>query len=210
MYRDAIGAPPESRWKLLLPLFTEPGLAGRLVRKRLRLPTPLNTTDRDVLERIIFEHFRSDPAIKTMLFVGCDSYTAHYQRRYFSAVNYWTLEPESAMRRFGATQHVVAPLEHLGRHFSAEYFDLIICNGVYGWGLDGAEQCEAAFSQCYACLRKDGFLLLGWDDVPRRTPVALESIPSLGRFRKYSLPALGSWRYLTATPYRHTYDCYRK
>jgi SAM-dependent methyltransferase len=210
IYRNAIGAPPESKWKMLAPFFSEPGFARRVLRKRLRRAMPLDTTDRDFLERVIFEHYRSDRDIKTVLFVGCDSYTAHYQRRYFPAVNYWTLDPEAAQRRFGAVQHVVAPLEELARHFPPDYFDLIVCNGVYGWGLDRAEQCEAAFSQCHTCLRSDGFLLLGWDDVPRRTPVPLESIESLSRFRKYPLPALGGWRHVTPTPYRHTFDSYRK
>lgn len=210
IHRSAIGAPPESKWKVLLPLFIEAGFARRVVRKRLGLHTPLNTTDRQILEQVIFPHFSSLAAVKTVLFVGCDTYTAHYQRVFFSKANYWTLEPEPSLRRFGARQHVVAAFEELARHFDESYFDLIICNGVYGWGLDRAEQCEAALSQSYACLRAGGFLLFGWDDVPRRTPVPLESIPSLSRFRRYQLPALATWRYLTATPYRHTYDFYQK
>ncbi|HTT41456.1 MAG TPA: class I SAM-dependent methyltransferase [Steroidobacteraceae bacterium] len=210
MYRNAVGAPPESKWKMLLPLLFEAGFAARIVRKRLKLHTPLNTTDRQVLEEVIFPHFCALATVRTVLFVGCGSYTAHYQRRYFPSADYWTLEPDPSLRRYGATQHVVAPFEELARHFTENSIDLIICNGVYGWGLDRAEQCEAAFSQAHVCLRPGGFLLLGWDDVPRRTPVPLESLPSLARFRRYELPALATWRYLTHTPYRHTYDFYQK
>jgi hypothetical protein len=81
---------------------------------------------------------------------------------------------------------------------------------VFGWGLDRHDQCEAAFSQCHSRLANDGHFLFGWDDVARRTPVALGTISSLARFRQYTFPALRTSRYVTDTPYRHTYAFYRK
>src|SRR5579864_4416164 len=122
IYRDAIGAAPDPIWKTLTNVFTEPGFAMRILRKRLKLPTPLHTEDRRVLEEVIFERFLSDPAIRTVLFVGVDSYTAHYPS-YFAHLDYWTLEPNLALAGFGARQHVVAPLEQLGDHFPSAYFD---------------------------------------------------------------------------------------
>jgi SAM-dependent methyltransferase len=210
IYREAVGLPPDSKWKSILAVFTEKGFAERVVRKRLKLPTPLNTTDRMVLEKAVFPRFNSDPAIRNVLFVGCDTYTAHYQREFFSNTNYTTIEPDRRRARFGAKKHVVAPLEEIGRHFGPCSFDLIICNGVFGWGLDTVQQCEAAFSQCHTCLADGGLMLLGWDDVPLRKPVPLEQIASLNRFQRYPFPAFGTWRYVTDTPFRHTYDFYRK
>ena len=37
-----------------------------------------------------------------MLFVGCDSYTAHYERSHFSNTNYWTIEPDPAHNKVRA------------------------------------------------------------------------------------------------------------
>jgi hypothetical protein len=210
IYQDAIGAPPAEKWTMILPFLTEQGFAARVLRKRLGLPTPLNTTDRIVMERLIFPHYAQDPAIRTILFVGCGNYTAHYQRLYFPNLDFWTLEPNPTAARFGARQHVIAPLEELERHFPPGHFDLIICNGVFGWGLDRHDQCEASFSQCHSRLRNDGHFFFGWDDVPERTPVPLQTISSLARFRKYCFPPLGTTRHVTDTPYRHTYDFYRK
>lgn len=210
IYQDMIGAAPASKWKEISLLFREQGFASRVLRKRLGLATPLNTEDRRVLEQVIFKYYLSNPDIKTVLFVGCDTYTAHYQRTYFSELNYWTIEPVAVSRKFGARQHVVAPLEDLDKHLPAEFFNLIVCNGVYGWGLNSPAQCESAFAQCYSRLATNGHLLIGWDDVPQRTPVPLAQIASLSRFRKHPIPAFGSWRYLTDTPYRHTYDFYQK
>jgi SAM-dependent methyltransferase len=210
IYKDAVREPPSGTWRLLGSLLTERGLLARVVRKRLRLATPLDTEDRRVLEGIVMPSYRADPAIKSVLFVGCDTYTVHYQRVYFSGVDYWTLDPDPACARYGAEQHVIAPLEALSQNFPPDFFDLIICNGVVGWGLDAFDQCEAAFSQCYTCLADRGHLLIGWNDIPQRTPVSLAQIPALGRFRKHAFPPFGTWRYLTDTPYRHTYDFYRK
>ncbi len=206
------------RWKNIIRLFTERGFACRVVRgrvygmmrNRLGMAAPMLTEDRRVLEQLIFAHYRKDPRIKTVLFVGCDSYTAHYQRRYFAAHNYWTMDPDPILRRFGAKQHVIARVETLGRYFSDGYFDLIICNGVYGWGLNSAEDCEAAISQCHDCLADAGHLLIGWNDVPARDPAPLSEIPSLSRFSQCSFPAFGTWQYLTHTLNRHTYHFYQK
>jgi SAM-dependent methyltransferase len=210
VYRGIIGAPPDSRWTSLVALLTESGFASRVMRKKLNLSAPLNSTDRWVLEQRIFPHFRSNPAIRAVLFVGCDNYTAHYQHSFFSHVDYTTIEPDPDRSRFGASRHVVAPLESIADHISPESFDLIVCNGVFGWGLDLPEQCECAFAGCHTCLRHDGCLILGWDDLPQRAPFAPELISSLGRFRKYTFPEFGAWRYVTDTPYRHTFDFYQK
>ena len=210
IYKDAIGEPQSGAWKLIGSLLTERGFAPRVVRKLLRLPTPLATEDRRVLEQIIIAFYCTDPAIKTVLFVGCNNDTAHYPRFYFSGVDYWTLDPDPSCARYGAEQHIIAPLEALNQNFPADFFDLIICNGVVGWGLDTFDQCEAAFSQCHTCLADNGHLLVGWNDIPQRAPVSLAQLPALGRFLKHTFPPFGTWRYLTDTPYRHTYDFYRK
>jgi hypothetical protein len=70
IHQDAIGATPGSKWRMIVPFLMEHGFAARVVRKRLHLPTPLNTTDREVLEQVIFAHYRTDHRIRTVLFVG--------------------------------------------------------------------------------------------------------------------------------------------
>jgi SAM-dependent methyltransferase len=124
--------------------------------------------------------------------------------------DYWTIEPDEGARRFGGRQHVVAPLERLGEFFPEGYFDLIICNRVSGYGLDSLEQCESAFAQCHTRLREQGHFVLGWNDVRARSPVPLENVSSLKRFRRLVFPPLGTSRYLTDTADNHVYDFYCK
>ena len=218
LQRFAGPSPAGARWKKVLRLFTERGFASRVVRARcygvmrnhLGMAAPMLTEDRRILEQVIFEHYRNEPAIKAVLFVGCDSYTAHYQKRYFSAQDFWTIDPNPRCRRFGANRHIVARLEDLSRHFPDGFFDLIICNGVYGWGLDHADDCDTALLQCHSCLTSHGHLLMGWNDVPGRDPAPLSAVSSLSRFSNYDFPGLGGSRYLTDTPYRHTYWFFRR
>jgi SAM-dependent methyltransferase len=180
------------------------------MRFLLGRPTPLNAPDRTVLETIIFPYFQYLTEVRSVLFVGCDWYTRHYESAYFPDKDYWTLDPAPSARKFAGPQHVVAPLEELGRHFPAGRFDLIVCNGVFGYGLNGLSQCEAAFDQCHSRLRAGGYLVVGWDDIPERTPVPITALRSLHAFQKLEFPPLGSWHYVTDTEYRHTYDFYRR
>ncbi len=196
--------------KPLVRLFTDPVFVVRAVRYALGLSVPMHTEDRRVLEQVIFGHYCAQDDVRRVLFVGCQWYTRHYERQFFPRHEFWTLEPDEKARRFGARRHVVAPLEQLAAHFPADTFDLILCNGVYGYGLDARAQCEAAFGQCFSRLREGGHFVLGWNDVPARTPVPLAEIRSLALFTPEALPALGTWRYPTRTPYRHVYDFYRK
>jgi SAM-dependent methyltransferase len=178
------------------------------VRHILGVPLPILSEDLRILEQVIFGYYAAHAPTHSLLLVGGRSHTQRYERSYFAGRDFWTLGPREHARRSGARQHVVAPLEQLGDFFPEGYFDLIVCNGIYGHGLDSPEQCEAAFGHCYTRLRPGGHLVLGWDDVPARTPVALENVRSLRGFRKLIFPPLGTSRYLTDTAYRHTFDFY--
>jgi len=194
----------------LLRLLTDWSFAKRAVRYALRLPTPMETEDRRVLEQVIFRYYAAQPEFQKILFVGCQWYTRHYQRSFFPGREWWTIEPDESARKFGGAHHIVAPLQELEQHTAAGYFDLIFCNGVFGFGLDARDDCERAFAACHSRLRPGGHFLLGWNDVPARTPIPLDGIVSLRAFERWTFPPLSTWRYTTNTTFRHTYDFYRK
>jgi SAM-dependent methyltransferase len=211
IYRLTVGGPHDTRWQRLVNFVTEQGYAVAALRRRLGLPTPLDTLDRQILEKSIFPYYCNDTAFKKLLFVGCAVFTSHYQREFFSDKEFWTIEPHPDQARFGsANHHVVAPLEDASKHFAPGYFDVIFCNGVYGWGLDTLAQGEGAFAACHTCLRDGGHLVFGWNDVPQRTPFGLDEIQSRKSFNRLYFPPLAGNRYFTDTRQRHVFDFYQK
>jgi hypothetical protein len=180
-----------------------------LVRNALGLPNPIRTPDRDTLEQVILPAYAGRPDIKTVLFVGCAWYTAHYGKM-LAGCNYWTIDPDPWKRRFGARRHIVAGLEGLSAHITPGSLDLIVCNGVFGWGLDDRAGCERAFEGCSDALRAAGELVIGWNDVPEHRPMELASLASLARFRPLRFEPLGAARYRANAENGHVYDFYVK
>lgn len=169
----------------------------------------LHTEDRRTLQKIILPYFASSQEFQRILFVGCDWYTRGY-RRFFSARDYWTLEIDPIKRKYGAQQHVIDSLANIEMHFSADSLDLVVCNGVFGWGLNEKADVEKSFFGVHRCLRFAGVLVLGWNHIPERYPFPLEDLESLRCFRPYNFPPLGTAQFEVPTRNRHTYSFYVK
>lgn len=180
-----------------------------LARNALGLPNPMRTPDRDTLEQVILPAYAGRPAIKNVLFVGCAWYTAHYGKM-LPGRSYWTIDPDPWKRRFGGRRHIVAGLEEIAAHIAPASLDLIVCNGVFGWGLDDRADCERAFEGCFDALRTAGELVIGWNDVPEHRPLELASLASLARFRPLQFEALGAAQYLANAENGHVYNFYVK
>ena len=179
----------------------------RFVRGLFGLTTALSTPDRRVLDGIILPPLVKDPSFRTVVFIGCDWYTQHYESM-FSGRDYWTMEVDPARARFGAAQHLIAPMSEIASRFVPGSVDLVICNGVIGWGLNDPSDIDASLSACAKALRLGGVLVLGWNDIPEKRPVALDSLPSLGAFRRFHLG--GQTEFQTETYNRHTFSLYER
>lgn len=161
----------------------------------------LDTPDRRRLDLDILPVLLARPGCSRILFVGCDWYTRHYEQ-IFAGKEYWTIEKDPARARFGGPRHVTSDLSSLDSHFEPESLDLIVCNGVLGWGLHEPADVERSFSACARALRPGGVLVLGYNDVPEKMPVPIESIRALEAFAPDpSFPEPIS----TETYNRHTY-----
>lgn len=180
-----------------------------LARNALGLPNPIRSADRATLEQVIIPAYASRPEITTVLFVGCDWYTKHYEKM-FPGRTYLTIDPDPWKRRFGSHRHIAAGLENLSAHVEPARVDLIICNGVFGWGLDDKGDCERAFMACFDALRPSGELVIGWNDVPDHRPFALSSLEALARFRPLNFEPLGTTQYLANASNGHVFNFYVK
>jgi len=191
------------------PLSEIVGYGVILLRNALGLPNRMRTRDRDTLERVILPAYAARQDIKTVLFVGCAWYTRHYEKM-LPGRTYWTMDPDPWKKRFGARRHIVAGLESLDAHIAPGSLDLIVCNGVFGWGLDDRADCERAFAACFKALRPSGELIIGWNDVLELRPLELATLQSLARFRPLIFGPLGSAQYLANPENRHVFNFYAK
>jgi hypothetical protein len=197
-----VGARLRTEWRQITPML-------RRVGARLGVEMHLKSLQRTILEQTIFPFYANRHDIKKVLFVGCDYYTSHYWK-FFRNKEFWTIEPNREKKVFGSKHHIIDTLENLHHYVQPNYCDLIICNGVFGWGINSKEQCEISFQNCYNCLREDGEFMLGWNDLPEFSFVHLENIERIAKFRRQPHSPFSSWRYHVDSPDRHIFDFYVK
>jgi hypothetical protein len=167
------------------------------------------TEDRRILERVILPWLMRLPGNRRVLFVGCDWYTRGY-RRWFDQDTYWTMDYDVAKAPYGSRLHITDSMTNVSRHFAIGTLDLVLCNGVFGWGLNERPEVESAFTAVSTALRSGGLLLIGWNDTPKRKPFPLESIQALQRLRPKIIEPLGRADVRTETPNQHVYSLFEK
>ncbi|WP_307219643.1 bifunctional 2-polyprenyl-6-hydroxyphenol methylase/3-demethylubiquinol 3-O-methyltransferase UbiG [Microbacterium sp. SORGH_AS_0888] len=170
---------------------------------RWRLATP----DRVVLEDVIIPGVLAAGEVDHVLDIGVAWYTRNYPRL-FRGIDYWSVDVDPAEAEHRRAHHHTLSATKLTDVFAHDTFDLVLCNGVIGWGLNRPEQVALGLDACAAVLRPGGWLVVGWNDVPGHRVEGLEEMLA-ARFDHAELPVLGADHYLTDTHYRHRYDFFR-
>ena len=205
------GLPKPLRAWLGLPMRQQLAYAGRKLRDVLPGVSRIRSADRRLLEETVLAGYAADPGLRILLFVGCDWYTRGYAELFAPArERLRTVDIDPAKARFGAPGHVVAPMQEIGRHFAPASVDVIVANGIYGWGIDDRAGLGVAFAAAHAVLKPAGTLVLGWNDVAALAPFDPEPVALATGFVRSAANPLGAWRTTTATPLRHTFDAYAR
>ena len=111
------------------------GWLRRKIFFRLGMNFYLATEDRRVLEQVIFPYIVARSDLNRILFVGCEIYTRGYAG-IFRHKDYQTLDVNAQHRIYGARKHIVDSFERISEYYTEGALDVVICNGVFGWGLD--------------------------------------------------------------------------
>lgn len=165
--------------------------------------------DRRLLDRIL-EHYAGTHGFERILFVGCKKYNAKH-RALFADRAYTTIDPNPEVARFGGSRHIVGRIEDAETHLGHGSVDLVVINGVIGFGLDDPAAMERAFAACHAILRPGGQLVLGINEL--LGVVDLATVKELARFAPFAFAALGADRVTVTTPFRertHTFAFYQR
>ena len=169
----------------------------------------LDTDDRRILEDVIFPFILARQDFRRILFVGCDWFTFGYGRM-FQGHEFWTIDIDKFHRKYGAPQHVVDGAQNIREHFQKASFDVIVCNGVFGWGLNERSQVVKAFQGFQECLRPGGLFVLGWNDNPKHPKHKPFPPEEYGDhfFERMIFPPLRAWRHRTNNRNGHIFDFY--
>ena len=156
-------------------------------------PTQIMSHDREILERTILPYLAS--TCQSVLFVGCAKYTKGYNKL-FERQEYWTIDCMESRAKYGSKRHIRGDITQLSRHFEKNYLDVIIMNGVLGWGVDTDEEISRALEECRIVLKPGGLLILGWNDfIPIFSKRLGEILSSNQGFRAFDFPGLNTSEY---------------
>jgi hypothetical protein len=169
--------------------------------------------DRRVLEDVIVPHYRQDPAIQRILIAGVTRPGRHYPSL-FAGKECITIDLDSKRARYGASHHIIDRLENLGNHIAAEWFDLIVVNGLIGFGIDDLSNLETAVHVCHRHLRHGGELLLS-TDAGRPGSELLPQVQALREgFIEATVAPFGASSVVTQVPWHprpeHIYHFFRR
>ena len=177
-------------------------------RKWRRIRRETWAADRAVLETEILPALAADPAAAPVLFVGVGWYTADYPAL-FPAAAFVTVDIDPSVARFGAADHRVLDLREVPAQFDAGTFGSVVCNGVFGHGLDEMDAVVSAFRAMHTVMRPGATLVVGWNDTEPFRPPALEALAAQAGFVPATGAGLQAWRTPIDSPTRHVYDVYR-
>lgn len=186
------------------------GVFNRGVRRALGLPVKVDTPDRRVLEGQILPHYAAREDVRELLFVGTRWYTEPYEQL-FARQRYVTLEIDPDAARWGSrTEHVTGSVADVAQLFAPQRFDLVVFNGVFGWGLNERAEVERAVQGFQQVLRPSGELVVGWNDIAPRRPFPFGEVRALEGFERFPFEPLGApvWQHPGGT--RHRFEFFRR
>jgi SAM-dependent methyltransferase len=164
--------------------------------------------DRRVLEQIIIPFILSRFEPQTVLDIGREPYEAFYNEFYVGR-ELWTIDWDAARTPFGSPNHIVDDVANVRDHLRECYFDFVLMNGVFGWGLNQKESIEKALAAVRAILRPGGIFVLGWNDTPDLVPVPLTQVQALKELTPYHFEPLGGTSFKCSSG-EHTYSFYTR
>lgn len=119
-----------------------------------------------------------------ILWVGCRAYTRDdYPALGRQGAEVWTTDIDPKAARWGqAGRHRTGDVCAIDQVFADQAFDVVVCNGVLGFGADSLEMQDQALAAMAHILRPGGLLLLGWNtdkiDDPLTVPSAAAYAPT--------------------------------
>jgi hypothetical protein len=164
-------------------LFVRPGLAINRLIPGLKdlLPKSVHRwillhvfgakRDADVVAALPSRRFMHDELLpwlrehySRILFVGTAAYTYDYEDLFRARPGqFTTLDVNPSAAVWGASDHLVCPIQEIGRWRAKGAFDCIVMNGVLGFGVNDPADMRMVMKAVHGVLEPGGLLVVGWN-----------------------------------------------
>lgn len=147
---------------------------------------PHKSTNRLFLEREVFTYLDTllDDDSAQCLFIGTDKRTWHYRSRF--RAKFFTIDNDPGKAIYGDRRnHTIGSATELTLQYERDQFDVIIANGLIGFGINEMDQCEDLFAGIKAILKPVGVLVLGYNNGPSHIDFNLEEVKNYHLFEEF-------------------------
>jgi hypothetical protein len=148
---------------------------------------PRKSTNRLFLEQDIFEYLDTllNNESAQCLFIGTDKRSWHYRSRF--AAKFFTIDKDPSKAIYGDVHnHRIGSATELTLQYTREQFDVIIANGLIGFGVDHIDQCEDLFAGLETIMKGSGVLVVGYSNSPSRIDFKLEDVKNYHLFEEFA------------------------
>lgn len=151
------------RW-LRDKLFVVRFLFPKPIRKRMAAVVIRNLPSRRYMLDVLVPAVAASGRTR-MLFVGAASYNEPFYRACAArGINVWSLDFDPAAAAYGAPQgHFVGDIRQAPALVAGRTFDIVIFNGILGFGIDNRADAIAAIEAMAGVAEKGAPLVIGWN-----------------------------------------------
>ncbi|MDC1292422.1 class I SAM-dependent methyltransferase [Amylibacter sp.] len=130
-------------------------------------------------QRIYFDNYLIPKYVKdglNILFIGADWYNKWIFLNY-KKTNWITIDTLPGNRKFGAENHIIGNFpEDLEIILHKGKFDIIIFNGVYGWGINSEGALQDSMQKMNALLKLNGLIIFGYNTEKEKNPISRSNL----------------------------------
>ena len=165
---------------------------------------------RNYFEKQILPYFHASSHFEKILIVGIANYTQHYTKYFKNKKLIRTIDLDKSQLKFAKKKiHIHDSVENVKKYFDDESLDLVLMNGVYGWGLNDKNGLVNSLIGINNILKKDGWLVFGYNQVKKRDPLLVENSDYFSGFNQMEFR--GKHRiFLKNNPQKHVFKFYNK